>query len=161
MNRMIRHTLLAFAGLIASLPAGVALGHRSFDKGTEMFSDILALGESETLASLQYKESDLPHARQALLDLVKFINEMEMNGTHGIQKEIDLDRGIAYMRLALLEEKVGNTSEANDYVLKAQESLKKRDGNEISEAKLRELIAQFDRTPTYKLPGVFLLSRGT
>src|SRR5271154_1287705 len=88
MNRMIRHTLLAFAGLIASLPAGVALGHRSFDKGTEMFSDILALGESETLASLQYKESDLPHARQALLDLVKFINEMEMNGTHGIQKEI-------------------------------------------------------------------------
>jgi hypothetical protein len=126
-----------------------------------MFSDILALGESETLASLQYKESDLPHARRALLDLLKLINEMEMNDTHGIQKEIDLDRGIVYMRLALLEERAGNTSEAKDYVLKAQESLKKRDGKEISEAKLRELITQFDRTPTYKLPGVFLLSRGT
>src|SRR5690348_294153 len=124
MSRIVRYTVLAFAGLIAGLPAGAALGRRTFDKGTSMFSDILALGESETLATLQYKESDLPHSRQALLDLLQFINEMEMNDTHGIQKEIELDRGIAYMRLALLEEKAGNTSEAKDYIRKAQESLK-------------------------------------
>ncbi len=158
MSRTIRFTLLALAGLVAGMPIGVAFGHRSFDRGTDMLSAILALGEYETLASLQYKESDLPHARQALLDLLKFMDETEAIDRQGIQKEIDLDRGIAYMRLALLEDKAGNASEAKDYIRKAQESLKKRDGNETSEEKLRELVTKFDSTPTYKLPGIFILS---
>jgi len=88
------------------------------------------------------------------------MDEMEVNNTGSIQKEMYLDRGVAYMRLALLEEKSGNISGAKDYVQKAQESLKKRDGNDVSENKLRELVTKFDSTPTYKLPGIFLLSKG-
>lgn len=160
MMPVIRTALLCLAGLVVGLPFGLALGHRSFDKGTEMLSDILALSEYETLASLQYKESDLPHAKQALLDLLKFMDEMETNNGLGIQKEMDLDRSTALMRLALLEERAGNTSEAREYILNARETLKKRDGNDISEDKLRELVMQFDGTPTYKLPGIYILSRG-
>jgi hypothetical protein len=88
------------------------------------------------------------------------MDEMEANNRHRIQKEMDLDRGIACMRIALLDEKAGNVSEAKDYIRKAQESLKKRGGTDISEDNLRDLVAKFDSTPTYKLPGVFLLNRG-
>jgi len=160
MSRAIRYVPLTVAGLIVGSLVGFGLGHRSFDEGTEMLSDILALGEYETLASLQYKETDTPHARQALLGLLEFMDEMEVNNRGRIQKEMYLDRGVAYMRLALLEEKSGNISGAKDYVQKAQESLKKRDGNDVSENKLRELVTKFDSTPTYKLPGIFLLSKG-
>lgn len=159
MRRGVRFALLTFAGLILGLPLGLGLGHRAFDKENELFSDVLALSEYETLAGIQYKESDVPHARQALLDLIRFMDEMETNNRLGLQKSMDLDRGMAFMRLAFLEEKAGNPSESAAYIHKAQAVLSKRDGSEQSEEYLREQITRYDRTPTYKLPSIFLLSR--
>ena len=159
MRRVIRYALLAIGGFILGLPLGLGLGHRAFDKGNELFSDVLSLSEYETLTGIQYKESDAPHARQALLDLINFMDEMETNNRLGLQKSMDVDRGFAFMRLALVEEKAGNTSDAREYVRKAQEALKKRDGTDTSEEKLREMVLRFDATPTYKLPSIFLLSR--
>lgn len=159
MRKAIRYALLTFAGLILGLPIGLGSGHRAFDKGNELFSDILALSEYESLAGMQYKESDAPHATQALLDLIEFMDEMETNNRLGLQKSMDLDRGIAFMRLAFLAEKAGNASEATEYVRKAREAFKKRDGSDTSEELLRERVTNFDKTPTYKLPSVFLLSR--
>jgi len=159
MTRLKRFALLAVGGLVAGVPIGFGLRHRSFSTGLEMFSDILALGEYETLTSLQYRESSGPKAKQALLDLLKFMDGMQANDRRAIEREMDLDRGVALMRLALLEEKAGNSSEARDYIKRAQECLKKRDGSDVSEGRLRELVTKFDATPTYKLPGVFLLSR--
>lgn len=160
MTRLKRFTLLAVGGLVAGVPIGFGLGHRSFSTGLEMFSDVLALGEYETLTTLQYRESNGPQAKQALLDLLKFMDDMEANHKRAIEKQMALDRGIALMRLALLEEKAGNLSEAKDCIKRAQETLKQRDGSSyVSEDRLRELVTKFDATPTYKLPGVFLLSR--
>jgi hypothetical protein len=159
MRRAIRYLLLTIAGMILGLPLGLGLGHRAFDEGNELFSDVLALSEYETLAGIQYKESDVPHARQALLDLLKFMDGMKANNRLGLQKSMSTDRGIAFMRLALLEEKAGNTSESREYVRKAQEAMKNRDGSVMSEDRLRELVTKYDNTPTYKLPSIFLLSR--
>jgi len=159
MREATRYALLIFAGLILGLLLGLGLGHRAFDKANELLSDVLALSEYETLAGIQYKKSDTLHATQALLDLIKFMDEMETNDRHGLQKSIDLDRGIAFMRLAFLAEKAGNVSEAKKYVQEAQESFKKRDGSDTSEERLRDQVTTFDKTPTYKLPSIFLLSR--
>lgn|SRR5487761_648820 len=160
MTGALRYALFIVLGLGAGLPLGFGLGHRLFDRDTRTLSDILALAEYETLAGAQYKQADIPHAKDALLDLLRFMNQMETNHRVEIQKAIDLDRGVTYMRLALLDEKSGNVQQAQDYIGKAQESMKKRDGKDVPEDKLRELVTKFDSTPQYKLPGVFLLSRG-
>jgi hypothetical protein len=159
MKSAIRYVVLILVGLILGMPLGIRLGHRSFDKGIEMFSDVLAWSEYETLAGIQYKESDIPHARQALLDLLKFMDETETKNKLELQRSAELDRGIAYMRLALLEEKAGNPSESTAYIHKAQAVLGKRENSEPSEELLRDEITRWDKTPTYKLPGMFLLSR--
>jgi len=159
MKSAIRYAVLILVGLILGLPLGIRLGHRTFDRGNEMFSEVLALSEYETLAGIQYKESDFPHAKLALQDLIKFMDEMETNNKPELQRSTELDRGIAYMRLAFLEEKAGNASESATYIHKAQAVLSKRDGSEQSEEHLREQVTRYDRTPTYKLPGIFLLSR--
>jgi hypothetical protein len=159
MKSAIRYVVLILVGLILGLPLGIRLGHRSFDRGNEIFSDVLALSEYETLAGIQYKESDFPHAKLALLDLLKFMDEMETNNRLELQRSAELDRGIAYMRLAFLEEKAGNASESAAYIHKAQAVLSKRASGEQSEEHLREQVTRYDKTPTYKLPSIFLLSR--
>jgi hypothetical protein len=160
MTNALRYALFVVLGLIVGLPLGFGLGHRSFDEGTRTLSDILALGEYETLTSVQYKRADVSHAREALLDLLGFMDQMEANHRAEIQKSIDLDRGVTYMRLALLEGKSGHVQQAQDDIARALESMKKRDGRDASEDKLRELVTEFDNTSQYKLPGVFLLTRG-
>lgn len=156
---MKRYAVLTLGGLILGLAIGFGIGQRSFSVGLEEFSDILALGEYETLASLQYREANPSQAKQALLDVLKFMDAMEANNRRVIQKQIDLDRGVAWMRVAILEEKAGNTLEAKKYARLARASLRGDDGNDMSEDRLRDLVTKFDSTPTYKLPGVYLLSR--
>ena len=157
MKSAIRYVVLVVVGLISGLPLGIRLGHRSFDRGNEIFSDVLAFSEYETLAGIQYKESDIPHAKLALLDLLKFMDEMKTNNRLELQRSAELDRGFAYMRLAFLEERAGNTSAS--VIHKAQVVLGERDGSEQSEEHLREQLTRYDKTPTYKLPSIFLLSR--
>jgi hypothetical protein len=159
MKRAIRFVALILVGLILGLPLGIRLGHRNFERGNEMFSDVLALSEYETLAGIQYKESDSAHGKLALLDLLKFMDEMETNNRLELQRSAELDRGIAYTRLAFLEEKAENASESTAYIHKAQAVLSKRDNSEQSEERLREQVTRYDKTPTYKLPGTLLLSR--
>lgn len=160
MKSGLRFALFVLLGLVVGLPLGFALGHRLYGQRTRTFSDILALAEYETLTSAQYKQSDVTHARDALVDLLKFMDQMETNHRADIQRAIDLDRGVTYMRLALLEEKSGNAQQAEGDIQKAQESMKKRDGTDVSAEKLRELVMKYDATPQYQLPGTFLLSRG-
>jgi hypothetical protein len=148
-----------FAAMIVGFPFGFAFGNRSRHDSKPTLSYVLALSEYETLAGLQYKEADVPHGKDALLNLLRFMDHVEADSNPAIRSQIDLDRGIAYMRLALLAEKRGDAAEYKDYVVKAQENLKKGDGHDFPEDHLHEQVVKFDSTPTYKLPGIFLLSR--
>jgi hypothetical protein len=107
-------------------------------------SQWVALSQYESLALLQYEQSDLPHARQALLDVLKFLDETEASNRVGEQKSIDGDRGLTYMRLALLEEKANNGDRSQDYIRKAQASFKKCDGKQYSDADLQKLMTKLD-----------------
>ena len=61
MKSAIRYLILILIGLILGLPLGIRFGHRSFDRGNEIFSDVLALSEYETLRSSR-TTPDLPLA---------------------------------------------------------------------------------------------------
>ena len=159
MKRTLRFLALIVVGLAIGAVSGVVHGRRSLGQGSEVLSQSFALAEYETLASLEYKEADPTHAKQALLDLLAFMDQMEAANRVAIQKSLDLDRGITYMRLAMLEESAGNNDLARGYVGRAQMSFKKRDNSDISEDRLRELTLKFDSTSHYELPAVSLLKK--
>jgi len=161
MKGPLRIALFVLFGLVVGLPIGFAFGYRSFHEGPAAFSDALALAEYESLTSVQYQHTDPAHAKAALLDLLEFMDEMEANHRTYIQKQLDLDRGVTYTRLSLVEQKAGDTQLAEEDIRKAQEAMKKRDGKDISAEDLREQVTKLDSMPQFDLPGTFLLLRGT
>ena len=120
-----------------------------------MMSQFLALKEFEVLTSLQYKESDPQRGRTALLDIPSFMRRMESEEklSASIQRGVDLDRGITYMRLAVLDERAGNIESSKQFIRQAQASMKLKDA---SENHLREVVAKFDSTSHYMLPYVLV-----
>ena len=101
---------------------------------------------------MQYKYSGPAERKQANIDLLQFMQEMETSKKRLNQKSIDGDRGFVYMRLALLEEKAGNLESARAYIQQAQASFKKRGDAEFSPDKEREGMKKFDSTAHYLLP---------
>jgi hypothetical protein len=154
MKRSIGFFFLVPASLLLGLYVGSVLSQRRFAEGSRILSQVLALKEYETLAGLQYKESTPTDARQALLSLLGFMESLEAKKrpAKSVQRGIDLDRGIVYMRLARLEERDGNKDRSEEYIRQAQESLKKADIKDVSESHLRDVITQLDATTHYLLP---------
>ena len=114
-----------------------------------------------TQMDLQYKESNPAQGKQALLNLLAFMDKMEAEKgiVPSMKRGLDLDRGIAYMRLALLEDREGNKDPSEEYVRQAQASLKEADMKDISESHLRGVVAQLDATKHYMLPYTLTFSK--
>ncbi|HTA23492.1 MAG TPA: hypothetical protein VK763_08170 [Terriglobales bacterium] len=144
MSQRATHAMILLIGTLLGLPLGYLRAQKSVGGGSKIMSQWVALSQYESLALLQYEQSDLPHARQALLDVLKFLDETEASNRVGEQKSIDGDRGLTYMRLALLEQKTNNGDLSQDYIRKAQASFKKCDGKEYSDADLRKLMTKLD-----------------
>lgn len=69
-----------------------------------------------------------------------------------MQRGLELDRGIAYVRLALLEDREGKKDRSEEYIRGAQACLKKTDMKDLSEGHLRDVVSQLDATTHYMLP---------
>jgi hypothetical protein len=154
MNRTLGFVLLIIGSLLFGFYLGNISSQRRFAEGSGILSQVLALKEYETLADLQYKESTATEGRQALLSLLAFMDSMEVEKkpVSSVQRGLDLDRGIVYVRLALLEERDGHKDRATEYIREAQASLKKTDMKDVSESHLRDAAAQLDATTHYLLP---------
>jgi hypothetical protein len=153
MGAVARLLVLSLAGLIVGLPLGFWRGNQSLGEGAQIMADAYGLGEYEILAALQYKNSTLEYSKQAQLDLLQFMQQMEVANKQSLQKSIDGDRGFAYMRVALLEERGGNMESSRVCFQKAQESFKRRRSNDVhSEEQLRDMIAKYDLTSHYLFP---------
>jgi len=105
MNRSLGFVLLIVASLLVGFYIGNVWSGRRFSEGSAILSQVLALKEYETLADLQYKESSPTQGKQALQSLLAFMDKMEAERgvVPSMQRGLDMDRGIAYLRLALLE----------------------------------------------------------
>lgn len=154
MNRTLGFVLLIMGSLLLGFYLGNVFSRRRFSEGSGILSQVLALKEYETLVDLQYKESTPAEGKQALQSLLAFMDSMEVEKkpVPSVQRGLDLDRGIVYVRLALLEEREGNKDRGAEYIRQAQASLKKTDMKDVSENHLRDVVAQFDATTHYLLP---------
>lgn len=121
-------------------------------EGAQSMSEVYALGEYETLASMQYKSATSGEAKQANIELLQFMQEMETSHKRLNQKSIDGDRGFVYMRLALLEQRAGNLDSSRAYIQQAQASFAKRGDKAFSPEKELQGMAKFDATSHYLLP---------
>jgi hypothetical protein len=157
MKAFLRYTALVVVSLLAGLPLGYLMGRRSMGEGSKIMSQMYALGEYETLASLQYQQANSADGKQALLGLLDFMGRVEDEQGNAIGSSLAIDRAITYTRLALLEEREGNKEKSQDYMRQAQGSLKKRSINEYSEAQMRDIVAKLDSKSHYALPAVFNL----
>jgi hypothetical protein len=144
MSQRVAYAIILLIGILMGLPLGYLRAQKSIGGGSKIMSQWVALSQYESLALLQYEQSDLPHARQALLDVLKFLDETATSNRVGDQKSIDGDRGLTYLRLALLEEKANNGDLSLDYIRKAQASFKKCDGKEYADADLQKLMTKLD-----------------
>jgi hypothetical protein len=149
MRRFAKYCLLVFAGALVGLPSGYLYAYRELHDGAEFLSQTLALSQYETLANLQYKQSDPLHGKLAQLDLLNFMQQLEAKQKIAVPRALDYDRATALMRLALLEEKAGNRQQAEEYILKAQRSLNEADHKWYSEEKVRKFIAKADSESQY------------
>jgi hypothetical protein len=157
MKAFLRYAVLGVVSVLAGLLLGYLWGRRSMGAGPKIMSQMYALGEYETLASLQYQQANSAQGKQALLDLLDFMRRLEGEQGNAIGSSLEIDRGITYTRLALLEEHEGNREKSQDYIRQAQESFRKRSNNQYSEAQLRDMVAKLDSKSHYALPAVFNL----
>jgi len=155
MIRFLRYAVVCLVSTLVGAPLGYLWGHRSMGEGSKIFSEVYALGEYETLAGLQYKEARSPQGKQALLDLLSFMKRLEADQVNATGTTIELDRDIAYARLALLEEREGNRDSSQKYMQKALAGMASRSKTEYSEAHLRDQLTKLDSKYHYAFPGVF------
>jgi hypothetical protein len=157
MMRFLRYAALTLLGLVLGAPAGYLWGNRSTNEDARIMSQMYALGEYETLASLQYQQASTAQGKQALLDLLDFMRRLESEQGNAIGNSLEIDQAITYMRLALLEERDGDKGKSQEYILRAQECFRKRSNKDYSESQLRGMVAKLDSRSHYALPAVFNL----
>ncbi len=157
MRGLIRWFVLFLVSSIVSAPLGYWYCKRSTGQSVNIMRQMYALGEYETLTSLEYQQSDATHGKRALLDLLDFMQHLENTQRNALGNSLEVDRCITYMRLALLEEHEGNEEISREYVRQAQDSIRRRSGSEISEAELRQIVSNQDSRPRYALPALLLL----
>ena len=117
---------------------GCAFGYkeaRDVTKGGAILGSMAAQGGYSELASLQYRHAGPTQAREALLGFINFSKSVETMPNGRKTKTALWDRGSAYMRLAGLERKSGNTDLSQQYVHLAYESYQAA-GRHVSEEDL-------------------------
>jgi|HubBroStandDraft_1064217.scaffolds.fasta_scaffold03381_4 hypothetical protein len=128
-------------GLTLGALGGVVYGHLRLDKNSTYLSQWLAFSEYEGLVGLQYKHADADHAKQSQQDLLSFMDHAEANQLTADKRTVQIDRGLTYMRLALLDEKSGDIEAFRKHIAAAAKELQL---NDTSEAHLRQIIAKLD-----------------
>ena len=157
MTRALRHCVTAVVSLLIGGSLGFLFGSRTTQQAPKIMSQMYALGEYETLATLEYQQADAVHGKRALGGLLEFMKQIDLAQGNALGSSLDVDRGITYMRVALLEEREGNREKSQEYIRQAEDSFRERSGSTMSEADLRAVVAKQDARTRYALPGVFLL----
>jgi hypothetical protein len=137
------------SGLLVGVVAGSYMG--TWIDGILIWREMSAGTGYAELSNLQYDQADTEHARQALLGFTKFSQSMSKLHSAQRDKALLVDTGRAYLRLAAIEERAGNSSLSRQYVLNAQQSFKSM-GREIPEEELNKQVTKIVSTAPPKSP---------
>lgn len=137
---------------VLGIAAGGAFGYsEGAELGESMRSiEPLAAGSAVSeFAAFQFHHADLEHARQAAL---LEISVREQLRTVAHNSAVDGGLGLAYVRLAMIDEQAGN-KEAESRALEEARGWfgPPRPGQELSDERLKELFAKMDEYGSFAL----------
>ncbi len=144
MKRVAKYVLLTLVAAIAGFLLGFRHAERTIGAGANIFAQMLALSQYETLADLQYQEANAAHAMQAQLDLAKFMQQLEARQTIAVPQTFNYERAKTLMHLALLSEQAGNDEAFQQYLHDAQKSLDDVEQKWYPEEAMRKFITGAD-----------------
>jgi hypothetical protein len=137
-------------GLVMGVSGGTYIG-RTTGAGQAILWEMSAAAGYGELTLLQYDQADTEHARQALLGFTNFSKSMSKLHSAQGDKALLIDTGRAYLRLAAIEERAGNSSLSRQYVLSAQQSFRSM-GREIPEEELNMQVTKIVSTVPPNIP---------
>ena len=160
MMRTIKGAVIWGGAVIIGVLAGFAwAAHGRQSEDWSLMTQTYALGDYETLTSLEYQNANVENGKRALHEIIDFMQQTESLEGNAIGKGLEIDRAMTNMRLALLEEKQGNKQESQDFVKRAMEGLRKSYGakSTMTESDLRSAVLKLDGQVRYGLPAIFIL----
>jgi hypothetical protein len=133
--------------------AGVFVGHyilfykstKEFWKNQGSMGMVFFMAVTSQYAQLQYQNAGYDDAKAALLEFIALCDAIkgEEDRFFG-EKVYYVDTGLAYSRLALLEERFGHREEMQKYFKDAQKRFQAGGWTNISEARIREILLRLD-----------------
>ena len=133
---------LALTGFIVGAVAGGYIVFR-FSMNINSNSTLAAISYYAEYASVQYQNASYSEAKEALLKFVDLMDQSRSNNTF-VEESYYFDTGVAYGRLALVEERKGNNKAAQEYFREAQSRFQSAGWRDFSETKVRDFLLNLD-----------------
>ncbi len=143
---MTRAAKIVYLGaILIGICIGSTLGYRRGIVAFQALNDFERLAATSTLGDfsyLQYRHADAEHGRRALLMYTDLLQELEQIKPDKTNK---IDLGLAYTRLALLEDTVHNPQQSQGYIAKARYWYKTASGKDYSDDQLKSMVDTLDQ----------------
>jgi hypothetical protein len=133
-------SIAVLSGLVLGVLGGWHFGG-VITKGRLVWEEMFASAGYGQLALVQYDQADPEHARQALLSFTDFSKSMTKLPSAQGDKALMVDAGRAYLKLAAIEERAGNSKLSHQYVLHAQQCFGSI-GRNFTEEKLNQEVTR-------------------
>lgn len=147
MKLFFKYAVIFLVATLIALPCGYFYAQRDLTPGSQYLEQISAVSEYETLVEIQYRNADYSHSKNALLSLIDFMNQLQQRQKIVWHQAFANDKGIALMRLALLEEKAGHEEDSRQYIQQTKDLFKSEYHKDYSEEFLRKFVANADSQP--------------
>lgn len=137
--------IVYLAAMLIGLAIGSTFGYQRGVFAFQALNDFEGFAATSTLGNfsyLQYRHADAEHARQALLMYTELLQEMERVKPDKMNK---IDLGLAYTRLALLEDTAHNPPQSEAYMAKGRYWYKSGSGRDCSDDQLKSTVEMLDQ----------------
>ncbi len=153
-NRIVQGVII-MAVFVLGLLVGLEIGYKRIADPLDSMRTLLLVATQGEIAGTQYFNANYEEAKAALLNYVNFLDDLKSKGMVEKEKYLGprtyyIDRGLSYARLALLEEKVGNTAEAKINMQEASKMFQMVGWKDYSETRIRYFLERLDQKYEYK-----------
>ncbi len=148
-NKRIVKGLIIMAVFALGLLVGLGIGYKKIAEPLDSMRTLLLAASQGEIAAGQYLNGNYEEAKAALLNYISFLDDLKSKGL--VEKEKYLgtrayyyDRGLSYARLALLEEKAGNSAETKMNMQEASKMFQMAGWKDYSEVRIRYFVERID-----------------
>jgi hypothetical protein len=136
--------LVLVVGLGAGIPVGVIYARHTIGLSSGWMSQWAAVGTYAQLADFQYQYADEPHARAALSDFLSFAQRLRATDYVTDPKAFEVSVARAYLRLAVLDRRAGNTDGYRSDLSRAQDAQRAAGSPHTSVEDIERVVNRLD-----------------